>query len=238
MRIENKQTLALAFLAIILWSTVATAFKLGLNYFSPIELVFYACITSFIVLVFLAYLKHGKELLNGVNSGQYILNSALQGALNPFLYYIVLFAAYQKLPAQVAQPVNFTWPIFLSVFAVIFLKEKFSTRTFPALLVSFAGVIVVSAQGNFSIDTFRTSKLGILLGLLSAIIWSVYWIINIKDNRPALIKLSWSFFFGTSYIVLYSLLADKLQSKLEIQNIIYPFYLSPFHHFLHQHIQQ
>ena len=50
-----------AFLAIFLWSTVATAFKISLNYLTPIELVLYSTYSSTIFLfIFLVFTKNTK----------------------------------------------------------------------------------------------------------------------------------------------------------------------------------
>jgi drug/metabolite transporter (DMT)-like permease len=224
----QQQSIFLATIAILFWVTVATAFKLGLRSFTPYELVFYASITSFVVLFFLAAFKHRGELFQIYNNPKTVLVSLGQGALNPFLYYIVLFAAYDLLPAQVAEPINFTWPIFLSIFAVVFLGEQFTSKTFPALLLSFIGVVVVSTQGNFSEETLLVSKAGIFLGLLSAVIWAAFWIINIKDTRPPLVKLFWSFFFGNIYIIVFGLLTDKINTPLNLSISVYPIYIGLF----------
>ena len=44
--------------------------------------------------------------------------------LNPFLYYLVLFRAYDLLPAQEAQPLNYTWPIVLVLLSAIMLHQR------------------------------------------------------------------------------------------------------------------
>ncbi len=72
--------------------------------------------------------------------------SALMGALSPFAYYLVLFKAYEMLPAQVAQPLNMVWPIVLVFLSVILLKQKISSKSFIALFISFIGVYFISSQ--------------------------------------------------------------------------------------------
>ena len=42
------------------------------------------------------------------------------GLVNPFLYYLVLFKAYDLLPAQEAQAINYTWALMLAFLSVIF----------------------------------------------------------------------------------------------------------------------
>ena len=61
----------------------------------------------------------------------------LLGLLNPFLYYLVLFKAYALLPAQQAQPLNYTWAITLSLLAVPLLKQQVRWQEWLALLVSY-----------------------------------------------------------------------------------------------------
>jgi drug/metabolite transporter (DMT)-like permease len=140
----------------------------------------------------------------------------------------VLFAAYSKLPAQIAQPVNFTWPIVLSLFAILFLKEKATVRTFLALLLSFLGVVTVSIQGQFTSMHNSDYMSGILLGLLSAVILATYWIINLQDTRPALIKLFWCFLFGFILILIYAIATNSFPEFIISRKMLYPVYIGLF----------
>lgn len=225
---NSKFSYILASITIVLWSTVATAFKLGLNYFSEFELVFYASLISAVTLTFLSILKYKAAFFAGVNTRKKLTLTVSQALLNPFLYYLVLFGAYSRLPAQVAQPINFTWPIFLSIFAVIFLGEKFSVRTFPALILSFAGIVIVSLNGN--LEGFNSNAMvnGVLLGLASAVIWALYWILNLKDSRAPLMKLSWGFLFSLLFIVGYGISTNQMPPIPEYTQIIYPVYIGLF----------
>ena len=62
------------------------------------------------------------------------------GLLNPLLYYAVLFKAYDLLPAQVAQPLNYTWALTLGLLSVPLLGQRFRPRLLVAGLVAYAGV--------------------------------------------------------------------------------------------------
>ncbi|NJK98814.1 MAG: EamA family transporter, partial [Bacteroidales bacterium] len=52
------------------------------------------------------------------------------GFLNPLLYYLVLFKAYSLLPAQIAQPLNYTWPLILVILSIIFLSKNIRSGNF------------------------------------------------------------------------------------------------------------
>ena len=59
------------------------------------------------------------------------------GLINPFLYYLVLFKAYDLLPAQEAQAINYTWALMLAFLSVIFLKQKLTLKDILAGIICF-----------------------------------------------------------------------------------------------------
>jgi drug/metabolite transporter (DMT)-like permease len=49
-------------------------------------------------------------------------------------------------PAQEAFIVNYTWPIWVVIFAVIILKEKINKRKIIAIILGFIGVYIVASN--------------------------------------------------------------------------------------------
>ncbi|MDX9881283.1 MAG: DMT family transporter [Prolixibacteraceae bacterium] len=197
----NRQQKAYLFAlaAVFCWSTVATAFKIGLQYLPVLHLILVASVTSFFVfLLIVLWQKRNARFLAGGIAG--IRRSALLGALNPLIYYLVLFSAYNLLPAQVAQPLNMVWPIMLSLLSVPFLKQKLTWRHVVAIFTSFSGILFISSQGRSDGFT-NTSFVGVALALSASILWSLYWIFNVRDKRPEPVKLCWNFFFGSLYLL-------------------------------------
>ena len=189
-----------ALCSVVLWSTVATAFKLGLKTLSPLYLILTASIVSllafFIVILFQGRIK---ELLTVTWSG--LGKSALLGALNPFAYYLILFQAYSLLPAQVAQPLNMIWPITLALLSAPLLGQKITLHNMVAILISFVGVVFISSQGSFS-GLANTNLTGALLAIGSSVIWSLFWILSVLDKREEMFKLFWNFVFGIIYLLI------------------------------------
>jgi len=185
-------------LAVLFWSTVATAFKLSLNELDYIQLIFYAsAVTVVILFVFLIITRKIKLIFS--QTTKQIIYSIFLGALNPLLYYLILFKAYSLLPAQVAQPLNMVWPIVLSLLSVPLLGQKIGFKSYGGLFISFAGVIIISSQGD--IANFRnTNFTGVFLALGSSLIWSLYWILNVRDKRDEIVKLFLNFFFGLIFL--------------------------------------
>ncbi|UCF79438.1 MAG: DMT family transporter [Candidatus Eiseniibacteriota bacterium] len=128
-----------------------------------------------------------------------LLRSAAVGFLNPFLYYVVLFKAYSLLPAQEAQPLNYTWPLMLVLLSAPMLGEKIRPLSVVALFISFFGVLVVSTRGDVLGLRF-TNLPGALLAMGSAIVWALFWLKNLKDERDEVLKLFLNFLFGFLYV--------------------------------------
>lgn len=197
-----------ALLSVMFWSTVASAFKITLRYLDFLHLVFYATIVSIIALFIILCAQKKLNLLKGYSKIDY-LHSLLLGFLNPFLYYIILFKAYSILPAQEALSLNYLWPITLTLLSIPMLKQKISLMSIFAIFISFIGVIVIATHGNILSLKF-TNPLGVSLALSSTIIWSLFWIYNIKDRRDDVAKLFLNFLFGFIFILITLIVTKKL----------------------------
>lgn len=205
---RQKKAYIMALSAVFFWSTVATAFKIGLRHLSVLHLILVASVTSCLIFLLVIFIrKRQSELFTGGLAG--ILRSALLGAINPLTYYLVLFKAYDLLPAQVAQPLNMVWPIMLALLSIPFLKQKLSWVHVLAIFVSFTGVFFISAQGNLT-SLAGTSKTGVFLALFSSILWALFWIFNVRDKRSEIIKLFWNFLFGSLYLIIVTILFADL----------------------------
>ncbi|MBW6513410.1 MAG: DMT family transporter, partial [Candidatus Syntrophosphaera sp.] len=202
MRTEQRTAYLYALGAVLAWSTVSTAFKLSLRHLTPLGLLLLASLaaTIFLGVVNLAQ-KGWKAFRTDVSAWK---RSALAGLLNPFLYYLALFIAYDRLRAQEAQVLNYTWAIVLSVLSILILRERFRIKDILALCLSFIGVIVISTQGRlFRLDF--ADPLGSALAVSTSLVWAFYWILNMKDKRPAESKLLLNFLVGTLATALYAL---------------------------------
>ena len=170
-----------AIITVLFWSTVATAFKIALKSLDIYQLVFYASLTSSIVLLIPVVISGNTVEL--IREGRLHWRfTLLVACLNPVCYYLVLFAAYDRLPAQIAQPINYTWAIVLTFMSVIFLKQRPTRFDFAAAIICYLGVLIIATEGNVDVLQFSNGT-GLILAILSTFIWSGYWILNIKDQR-------------------------------------------------------
>ena len=206
---DQRRAVMFALIAVLLWSTVATAFKLSLTYLSPVELLLYSTIFSTLILGVILYQQGNFKLISQCSRQEYLL-SILLGFLSPFLYYLILFKAYDLLPAQQAQPINYTWAITLSLLSVPLLKHKIGWQQWLALIISYIGVIVISTEGK-PFDLEFTNPFGVFLALLSTVVWSLYWIYNTRDHRDPVVGLFLNFLFSLPFILIYYFLTEDVR---------------------------
>jgi len=197
---DQKKAYGFAILAVVLWSTVASAFKISLRYVDFLELLFFASFFSTLIIFIVLVFRRKLHLLRTYKFKE-ILLAAFLGFLNPFFYYIVLFKAYSILPAQEAITLNYTWPLMLVLLSIPLLKQKINFMSIVAIIISFFGVIIIATRGNFAALSFSNIK-GDLLPLGSAVIWAIFWIFNLKDKHDVVVKLFLSFCFGFLFILI------------------------------------
>ncbi|MBB1485203.1 DMT family transporter [Oceanospirillum sediminis] len=204
----EKQALIYALSAVAMWSTVATAFKVALGYLSPEQLLLWAALFSALVLTFVISWQKKWHHLKSLSSSQ-LRASVLYGLFNPGIYYLVLFAAYDRLPAQEAQALNYTWALTLTFLAVPFLGQKLRRQDILAGVICYGGVLVIATRGQLLSLEFGDLT-GVSLALFSTLIWAGYWIANTRDQREPVIGLWLNFLFALPFLLLVNLWYSSL----------------------------
>ena len=196
---NQPRAIGLALITLLMWSTVATAFKLTLAYASVLQTLAVASVVSSLVLVILVVLSGKGAVLAGVfwDNWRFTL---LAGLLNPVIYYLILFEAYDRLPAQLAQPINLTWTIVLSLMAGFFLKQRIRGFDYAAALISYTGVLVIVSQGDVT-QLLQADWIGVGLAIVSTLVWAGYWTLNIRDQREPLVGMCLNFVIAAPVVL-------------------------------------
>jgi drug/metabolite transporter (DMT)-like permease len=197
-----------AWLTVCCWATVSTAFKFALAELHYAQLLLVCNAVAVLVL--------GSLLAVGGRLGAVLrlsrrghLRALGLGLMNPVGYYLLLFQAYDILPAQVAQPVNYTWAIALSALAVPLLGQRVGVAEVVAAVIAYAGVVVVSL-GSAHSGAVRWD--GVVIALVSTLVWALYWIANSRATGDPLLRL----FLGFCYALPASVLACGLLSDFDM----------------------
>jgi len=180
--------------AVLMWSTVATAFKIGLRHYSPSQLVLVSSLISAVVLAVVAWRRGTLGRLPAAFAARPGLYLGL-GLVNPCLYYLTLFEGYDRLPAQQAQPLNYTWAITLTLLSVPMLGQRIHRSDWIAVVLGYLGVVVISTRGDLA--GFADADLaGVGFVLASTVLWAIYWIGNTRDDADPVVGLLLCFLCG------------------------------------------
>lgn len=200
---NNTKACCYALATALMWSTIATAFKIALQHLDPPQLVFWSVITSTALLSIIVVIR-GKA---GLIASQFRQSPKLflfLGLLNPFLYHVALFGAYDLLPAQQAQALNYSWPIALTLLAVPLLGRKLSVPSLLCCLLAYAGVLIICTRGdvrNLQALAGGANQTGVLLALASTLVWALYWIFNTRRAGDPIIGLLLCFLCGLPWVI-------------------------------------
>lgn len=207
----RKSAVFYAAIAIACWSTVATAFKWALADLSPALMLLIATTSAIATLFLLLYAGRKRGDFLSV-PWQAWKRAAFLGFVNPFLYYLILFKAYSLLPAQVAQALNLIWPLILVLLSIPILGQKIGWMGILAMVISFTGALFIALQGD-PLSLFRgevsiKNPWGVALAMGSAILWAIYFLLNMKNKLPDDISLFLNFLFAWLYISLFILFGN------------------------------
>ncbi len=191
---DAKKSYLFGVVAVLLWSTVASAFKISLRYLDFAQLLFWASCVSALALGGMVVVQ-GKWWQVRQSTRADIGYSLVLGACNPLLYYLILFKAYERLPAQEAQALNYTWALTLAWLSIPLLGQRVGRRDIAAGLVCYAGVLVIATRGEVWSLHF-SDPLGVGLALGSTVVWALYWIYNTRDRRDPIVRLFLNFAFS------------------------------------------
>ncbi|MGV8092147.1 MAG: DMT family transporter [Mangrovibacterium sp.] len=202
---EQKKAVAYAGIAVLSWSTVATMFKIALRSFSYFEVLLVATLTALFIfsIVITIQRKWGQIRQFSMKEWRWF---ALVGLLNPVIYYLVLFRSYELLPAQVAQPINYAWPVLLLVVLAIFASRPIPGIKYVGMAISLFGVVLISF-GPAGLKGVSFSILGLILAFLSAFLWAAYWTVKTMNTRTDhIVALFMIFLCGSVYLLAVALI--------------------------------
>jgi drug/metabolite transporter (DMT)-like permease len=152
----------------VLFGCMSVFVKLGAPYFSHIELVFYR---SFVGLLMVYLIMHQQRVSVVTQHWRSHLWRGISGmvALMLFFYCITV------LPLATAVTLNYTAPVFLTVFTMIVYKDKFHLPMTTVIMLGFCGVVLL-LRPTLERDQFLPGLLGLISGFLAGIAY-----LNVKQ---------------------------------------------------------
>ncbi len=126
----------------------------------PFEVAFFRSFFGLVVFLPL-FLRYGKSVLRTDRLHLHLARAAIQtGAM------LMFFTAISVLPLAKISALSFTSPLFASLLAIVILGERLRLRRTVALLVGFAGTLIIIRPGAVAVEA------GTLLVLGSSALWA------------------------------------------------------------------
>lgn len=165
-------------LTIILWSATPAVAKLALGELNNFQLLFYTSIIGVISLFLVNLFQRKLNYLKNYSKKDYLKMFGM-GIIGIYLYYIFLYGSFAIAPAGQVNVINYLWPVFVVIFSIFLLKEKFNYKTILAILVSFFGALIIFTKGNLLIFD-NQYMLGYLLAVIGAVCYGLFSVLGKK----------------------------------------------------------
>jgi len=211
---EQRRGYLLIAASSVIWGTMGIfgklAFAQGVD---PVTLTaLRILISSVTVLVPLAFFKRKLLKIEGKDLPQLIVFGVFAVALQRMAY----FYTVDLTTATIAAIMFYTYPIFVTAYASIFLKEKATPSTIIAITLAFLGVALVVKA--YEISWLNANLLGLAFGMLTSILFALYffmakklrehytnWTLLVYGDGIGAVVLIPALFYSSSQIVNYPL---------------------------------
>lgn len=160
----------LAIITILIWGTTFISTKILLNYFKPVEILFFRFLIGLVIL----YIVCPKRLRSKNKKEEMMF--ALAGLCGVCLYYLLENIALTYTTASNVGIIISIAPFFTGIASHLLLKsEKLNRNFYIGFLTALIGIVLISFNGNLN---FNLNPIGDILALLSAIVWALYSILT------------------------------------------------------------
>jgi drug/metabolite transporter (DMT)-like permease len=170
LKIAKFKIISFALLSMLFWSCSFIWVKVVYaHHYHPIMTIFLRLVISSIILTVAIKLMKKGQKIDKKDYGKFLLLALTQ----PFCYFIGESFALTMISSTIAAVIISTLPVITPIFSYLFVKEKISFVVFFGLILSFAGIMLMVFNQNF---TFDASPLGVCLeffAVASAIAYAI-----------------------------------------------------------------
>jgi drug/metabolite transporter (DMT)-like permease len=167
-------------MAMIVFSSQDTLSKILVADYSPFQIAWCRYAINLTVLVPFVLRSRGNALKTRMPWIQLARGLAVAGSA------VVFMAGLGKMPIADATAIQFVSPLLITAFSIPLLGEKVGARRWTAVIIGFAGILVIVRPGS------EAFQLGALLPLFSAALWALGMVLTrrIKNAETPLTTLT------------------------------------------------
>lgn len=177
-----------AAITVVLWATLATAVKLVLKDIPSFEALAVSSTFAFVFLLILNIINGSIKEMKAYRPKDHLMITGL-GFLGLFMYSALYYFGIDELGSQEACILNYLWPMMIVIFACIILKERLTVRKVAAMIMSFAGIVVLTlGQGE---GASGNRLLGIAACVAAAVCYGLFSVLNKKLSLSQGVAMMW-----------------------------------------------
>ncbi len=205
----------LAVTAVIIWSGNFIISRSVNQQINPVSLAFFRWLTATVIITPLAWKKFIAEKKAIRANWKYLFWVSLTG--------IVLFNTCVYVAGHFTTAINMALigttssPIFATIFAVIFLKEKLSAFRLVGILICITGILLLLSKGSWATLAafhFSTGDLWILAGAFTFAVYSIL----VRKKPSAISSINFLFVaFAAGVLMLFPFFLIELSNSAPVQ---------------------
>ncbi len=202
-------------ITVLIWSTLATVAKIVLYDIPNFEALAFSGFSAFLFLLIINIINGSIKEMKKYKAKDYLIMTGL-GFLGLFMYNALYYYGIFVLSSQEACILNYLWPMMIVVFACVILKEKITAKKITALIMSFAGIVVLSLG---SASASENKLFGIIACIAAAVCYGLFSVLNKKHNLNQSITMMWFWLIVAICSLFAGLLFEKWQEISGVQFI-------------------
>jgi len=221
--IAHNQTLITKYwkplFAVFVWGLSFIATKIALREITPVTIVFIRQLLGISFLVFIA-VKQKKSFEITWRDHKWVL---LLGLIACFHLWIQVTGLQWTTASHTGWIIGIT-PVFMTILAMIFFKERIVKHQILGIILSFAGLLLLVSKGDFSSLDFIKNE-GDLLIIGSSVTWAVYSMVSKRATFNYSPLMTTLYLFAIIAIVLVPFAVNR-QNINAVEHLSFPGWVS------------
>ena len=132
---------------------------------------------------------------------------------------VLLYEGYRYIPPAIGVSLQYTFPLFTMGFSVLFFRFRCTKQNVLAMLLSLAGVLLLSS-GSLNSDK---AYIGIILALGSAVVYAAYFLWTEHQHlavMDATVYVTLKTCFSTVFLLLYILVTNQFTLDVSLRSVL------------------
>lgn len=158
-----------AVLSMLFWGLSFVWFKIVVQWYDPITIIFLRLMISGLLMILFMLVTRSWQTIKRKHLKYFLLLSFFQ----PFCYFLGESFGLTMVSSTIASVIIATIPLFSPFAAYFMVKEKVTVHIIAGILVSFAGILLMLFNPDFSLSASPKGVLLLFLAVMAAIAYSV-----------------------------------------------------------------